>query len=584
MFATRAEFEDHMHKTHSELVSMLSVIEFTSVKRAEQKHTVRCLLCKAAMSLRSLQKHLASHQQQLALFALPSNLVEDHEKGDEDSLEEIASSLDMSENDSHERLGDRSASERELSDKEESSSKKITEVLATAENNNDVSIHTEGQIESELLAKTTGEIEAILSDVRAAIPMRQQSDHERITAEHDLVVGPIEQMRDTVEALRSETGDKAVTDQASKSGPWDEPPLWIPTKKGKKKGPAASNVSPPPAELYPELPPPKEKDDFHAAEEGMRFGREREMQDDTRSDRVESITSQQEARIERQNPKAEATGVVPVPLPGYESISMRSSVLPVPAVNTVEEKGMELPSISEVHARNPVDVWYDARYAPKHATASERLPNLSHSQPHANSSSDPSSALSKVEMPLLTRAERDEKAVEAERKAEEAARFDRFERISLSQQEAELEKEKIKARIAEEAMIAKRQSDAEKLKCLEEVILAQKDEQLKREAVADLDLRNEDGEEVAEKRRAAATARERLDAAKLAREEAETRGRQIWAKFDGTISTGDGASNKLPAQGGKSYISHTSGPFGSASEKEENAVAQFSGEGLSRTN
>lgn len=39
------------------------------------------------MSLRGLQKHLASHQQQLALFALPPNL-DDTEEDDEDEEDE----------------------------------------------------------------------------------------------------------------------------------------------------------------------------------------------------------------------------------------------------------------------------------------------------------------------------------------------------------------------------------------------------------------------------------------------------------------------------------------------------------------
>jgi hypothetical protein len=40
------------------------------------------------MSLRGLQRHLASHQQQLALFALPPNLdeTEDDENEDEDEI------------------------------------------------------------------------------------------------------------------------------------------------------------------------------------------------------------------------------------------------------------------------------------------------------------------------------------------------------------------------------------------------------------------------------------------------------------------------------------------------------------------
>jgi len=56
--------------------------------------------------------------------------------------------------------------------------------------------------------------------------------------------------------------------------------------------------------------------------------------------------------------------------------------------NTVK---LELPSISSVHARGPVDTWYNSHYAPKPAVSSERLPALPQTQLHASGSSTSSS-------------------------------------------------------------------------------------------------------------------------------------------------------------------------------------------------
>jgi protein SOK2 len=56
--------------------------------------------------------------------------------------------------------------------------------------------------------------------------------------------------------------------------------------------------------------------------------------------------------------------------------------------NTVK---LELPSISSVHARGPVDTWYNSHYAPKPAVSSERLPALPQIQSHASGSSTSSS-------------------------------------------------------------------------------------------------------------------------------------------------------------------------------------------------
>ncbi|KAG9388772.1 KilA-N multi-domain protein [Pyrenophora tritici-repentis] len=52
---------------------------------------------------------------------------------------------------------------------------------------------------------------------------------------------------------------------------------------------------------------------------------------------------------------------------------------------------LELPSISSVHARGPVDTWYQSHYTPKPTVSSERLPALPQIQSHQSASSNSSS-------------------------------------------------------------------------------------------------------------------------------------------------------------------------------------------------
>jgi hypothetical protein len=94
---------------------MLSTIRRTSARSAASTKRESCPVCQISISLRGLKKHLASHQQQLALFALPPSVDdtetderEDDEgsritaKSDEDSLnvaEEDEELLEMAEND-----------------------------------------------------------------------------------------------------------------------------------------------------------------------------------------------------------------------------------------------------------------------------------------------------------------------------------------------------------------------------------------------------------------------------------------------------------------------------------------------------
>jgi hypothetical protein len=71
-----SDFEKHVQKSHPDLTSanMLSALKRTSAKNADLGEQTQCSLCGKSMALRTLQRHLGSHQQQLALFALPLNL------------------------------------------------------------------------------------------------------------------------------------------------------------------------------------------------------------------------------------------------------------------------------------------------------------------------------------------------------------------------------------------------------------------------------------------------------------------------------------------------------------------------------
>ena len=97
--------------------------------------------------------------------------------------------------------------------------------------------------------------------------------------------------------------------------------------------------------------------------------------------------------------------------------------------------------------------------------------------------------LSKLERLLTGKAAEDEKIAEEKRAVAEAAKFSRLETLLISQEEARRDKDEKKKKAAEEAARiaadAKRRGDEDKLAKLEKLILAQKDEQLKREAVAE---------------------------------------------------------------------------------------------------
>jgi protein SOK2 len=85
---------------------------------------------------------------------------------------------------------------------------------------------------------------------------------------------------------------------------------------------------------------------------------------------------------------ARLSGVHTRESPHGHSRTQRQHLLRQESYNTVK---LELPSISSVHARGPVDTWYNAHYAPKPAVSSERLPALPQIQSHPSGSSTSSS-------------------------------------------------------------------------------------------------------------------------------------------------------------------------------------------------
>jgi len=121
-FATEKEFVIHVTKNHPELVSenILSVLKRTAVKGATLTSSSECPLCQKRMTLRALHKHLGNHQEELALFALPSNVdATEDEEVDSDFTQDYGEekqslSSDISENESQDEdaaIGDRAGPE-----------------------------------------------------------------------------------------------------------------------------------------------------------------------------------------------------------------------------------------------------------------------------------------------------------------------------------------------------------------------------------------------------------------------------------------------------------------------------------------
>ena len=75
-FSSEDDFNTHVRTSHSELTAnnMISAVKQTAVRSVNTMARANCPVCGKILTVRALQKHLGHHQEQLALFALPSNL------------------------------------------------------------------------------------------------------------------------------------------------------------------------------------------------------------------------------------------------------------------------------------------------------------------------------------------------------------------------------------------------------------------------------------------------------------------------------------------------------------------------------
>jgi hypothetical protein len=97
-FPTRTSFETHVSTQHLDLASpsMLSALRDTSRKPAELSMRVRCPLCALSLNLRTFQRHVGKHQEQLALFALPPKLDDTEDETHDNESDSDSVFLDTS--------------------------------------------------------------------------------------------------------------------------------------------------------------------------------------------------------------------------------------------------------------------------------------------------------------------------------------------------------------------------------------------------------------------------------------------------------------------------------------------------------
>ncbi|KAF2728682.1 hypothetical protein EJ04DRAFT_503670, partial [Polyplosphaeria fusca] len=76
VFHSEQQFLAHVHANHNDLAveNVLEALTRTATRSSRLTELATCSLCGKEMTLRTLQKHMGHHQEQLALFALPPNL------------------------------------------------------------------------------------------------------------------------------------------------------------------------------------------------------------------------------------------------------------------------------------------------------------------------------------------------------------------------------------------------------------------------------------------------------------------------------------------------------------------------------
>jgi hypothetical protein len=98
-FNSKSAFEDHIRHTHQNLFigNQLPALVNMSERQVSPKTQIECPLCKEMVPLLpDLRRHLGEHQEQLALFALPSNLEQTEEENESDIADhELAGKEDL---------------------------------------------------------------------------------------------------------------------------------------------------------------------------------------------------------------------------------------------------------------------------------------------------------------------------------------------------------------------------------------------------------------------------------------------------------------------------------------------------------
>ncbi|CAI6342028.1 unnamed protein product [Periconia digitata] len=259
-------------------------------------------------------------------------------------------------------------------------------------------------------------------------------------------------------------------------------------------------------------------DDLFADNETEKGGNESDFTDETEYSDTESFLQQAHPAMRRpmlksSNSEPNTMGYAPYPpygaYPGY---------IPPPV-------GYPPPIMSGPPSPSPTAV------PPQPATSKPEVPPAP--PPQWNSPPPPpphpadNSILEKLEELLRSKEEQD-------RKSAENAKFSRLEELLIQQERARVEKDVAKRKAAEEAAnaaaMAKKNGDEMKLDELEKLILGQKDEQLKREAMFEAALKAERADydaklqkQAADMKGSAEAAAKLLEAAKRAREETEAR-------------------------------------------------------------
>lgn len=253
----------------------------TSVKSAGLTERATCKLCDKNMTLRALQKHLGHHQEQLSLFALPTNLDEMEDDPDEEA-EDLPSMIGAISEEIDEEVTDTS---------DESEAEEMV-VTTSQRNRYNISAQGDGAIETQVTADSgfniqlpsfqgegTGAIAqtenpaAAFEEFRGTAAPRKQDDERLYTGSSHTDFRPTD--LPPRESLRKDASLEPAAVYRDETSPLDKAPspkeddhwgLPMFAKKDKKKKRSSKKTSPaselvveseldPFKELQPELMP-----------------------------------------------------------------------------------------------------------------------------------------------------------------------------------------------------------------------------------------------------------------------------------------------------------------------------------------